>query len=1228
VQNHRVYLPGLVPGKAYTCFVTAGQKRSSEVKFVAGEPKPGKGSVERAQVKLSVLFSSAKGHTGWPVRAGVPFPKGALGSVDHLRVLTPEGREWPLQVKPLVRWPDGSVKVALLNTMAADKHDGLILEYGRDVRRSERNPDAEIQVQDDGDVITVDAPHLQMKFHRRKSGLFTQVSYRRFDLHKGRGPLAAAADGPARICIVDDAGSEYDTQGPPDAITVEDAGPLRSVVRLDGHHTGQAGKFFTYQVRVTFCATWPGVKVSYRWGNDVSGSEFAKFRGIRLELPVSLGKRAEYVVAADRPVPGGRLEQLHDDQFVMTSGQRTWKGKRSPGWALVRDDSRMVALFCRHFWQLYPKAISAGNGMLRLDICPELGEKQYNDCSDMDMFKLYYYLQDGRYKVRQGMTKTHEMLLLYPSTGGAIDRESADALAAAFNEPPVLAAPPDWYAKSAAFGAFAPKTAGRTPLYDEGCGRAYERYVASRERGHMYGMLNFGDLFGERKVNWSNGEYDHHHAAAQMFVRSADARWHRLMEAMARHDIDVDLCHYHTNPRYRGASWVHSMGHAGRYFTKKYQNQWGIPGGGMTPTHTWCEGTCEYYMLTGDPSAIAAARSIADHYGGGYINHYDFTNGRYPGWHLLFTMAVYRATYDPFYLDAARIMVDRALERRTPGSGWERQLVPGHCHCTPRCRGACSFMQGILGCGLREYYLETQDPRVPPAVVDAARYVIEQMWVDDRAAFRYTSCPKSSITTSRTDTLAGLLCFAHELSGDAAFADVLLRGMAENMKRTHSITHLRWMPYVTHYLDRLSRGRLGLKGTGRPAVYLKAERKGPFHVRVYDRTGAGAPADAASLTGPDSQALKPGEQGLIQADAAAPGVYRLTFAPGQRYWLMETDLPQAVMPVADGIELEVGAQTHSLFVTKSTPGDMAVHFHAQQGELDIRLLDPSGKQLGHMGADAGGRFVCREPVQGRYELQLRGPARFSLRVTGASAWAAPAPSRHFNASAPAVRIEGAKPLLPGQDPRLTLRALVDDPEDDVRLVRWELPGGKTVDGPALALAAPKAERFTVRATAVDSEGNVGRAEVEIKVHVPQLLGRRDATVVQAEDFTGQGVGKVRVYTRVGCVGKMITYWHTDLGHWLEWKVVAPKPGDYAIYARYATDCDSTRRSLAIDGKCPGPRYESIQFAPTGGYCAASDNWATRKLGPAVKLTAGEHTIRMTNLGDGLALDYLAVAGER
>lgn len=35
-------------------------------------------------------------------------------------------------------------------------------------------------------------------------------------------------------------------------------------------------------------------------------------------------------------------------------------------------------------------------------------------------------------------------------------------------------------------------------------------------------MLNFGDPWGERRVNWTNGDYDHH-ACLLQFIRTGSA---------------------------------------------------------------------------------------------------------------------------------------------------------------------------------------------------------------------------------------------------------------------------------------------------------------------------------------------------------------------------------------------------------------------------------------------------------------------------------------------------------------------------------------------------------------------------------------------------------------------------------------------------------------------------------------------------------------------------------
>ena len=323
-------------------------------------------------------------------------------------MLDSRGNELPLEARPLVRWPDGSVKVALLDT-EGPRHGGqgwarLTLEYGYEVSRSPVRDGVTVSETPGG--LLVDNGVWQVRFDREASGLFTSVVE--------AGEELTRPDAPARITLVDDAGNVYDTLGSVEGLVVEEAGPLRTVIRADGHHTGDAGELFSYQIRFTFYQGAPGIVMSYRWGNDRSEEEFTKFRRIRLELPLALDDGSQASVGADEMAGGSlaegvRLEQLHDDSY--TVGDQ--KGERAPGWIVVWDSEHYASLVCPHFWQLYPKAIGAEDGMLYLDICPFPRQFHYNDCSELDLIKLYYYLQDGRYKVRQGVTKIHEVMVTF-----------------------------------------------------------------------------------------------------------------------------------------------------------------------------------------------------------------------------------------------------------------------------------------------------------------------------------------------------------------------------------------------------------------------------------------------------------------------------------------------------------------------------------------------------------------------------------------------------------------------------------------------------------------------------------------------------------------------------------------------------------------------------------------------------------------------------------------------
>jgi len=141
----------------------------------------------------------------------------------------------------------------------------------------------------------------------------------------------------------------------------------------------------------------------------------------------------------------------------------------------------------------------------------------------------------------------------------------------------------------------------------------------------------------------------------------------------------------------------------------------------------------------------------------------------------------------------------------------------------------------------------------------------------------------------------------------------------------------------------------------------------------------------------------------------------------------------------------------------------------------------------------------------------------------------------------------------------------------------------------------------------------------------------DAICIQAEGFADEGVGSVQTRDdRQAVWGKMITYWHRDIGHWLEWEFDVPVGGRYAVRFRYATASEEASREFRLDGRVPLDAAKAVQFPRTGGFGHNAGDWACLTLSDGqgeealVPLTKGEHRIRMTNLKDGLGLDFIVL----
>ena len=194
-------------------------------------------------VPLTIKEPGEIDRTDWPVRQGVPFPRGALADVKNIRVLDPEGRETPSQARAVSYWEDDSIRWALLDFNAdvkANQPVTYVMEYGAAVKnKTVANP---IRLSETDDNISVDTGPMQFNVSKKRFRLFEQVQV------DGKMVLS----GSPSVKVIEDTGEEFTTDAlAPYAVGVEEAGPMHSVIVVRGWHGNDLGdRFLTYTTRI------------------------------------------------------------------------------------------------------------------------------------------------------------------------------------------------------------------------------------------------------------------------------------------------------------------------------------------------------------------------------------------------------------------------------------------------------------------------------------------------------------------------------------------------------------------------------------------------------------------------------------------------------------------------------------------------------------------------------------------------------------------------------------------------------------------------------------------------------------------------------------------------------------------------------------------------------------------------------------------------------------------
>ena len=766
---------------------------------------------ERESVKLSVEETGGAARAGEVASRAVPFGMGRLQSPEQVSMTTSDGQAVPCQVRAFAHWPDGSIQSAVVSfpvDVAQKANAEYELHYGtKVVSAAIANP---LRVEESADRFRIDTGRLLVEIPRTTGEIVSAVAVdgKRIAIPSGQswGLELETEDG--RLLRSD--GQTVSS------CTVAEAGPLRAVVVKAGTLADNSGETIDYRYELHFIHGSAEVRCFPRFSNTtVSDGLFIK--RLSLKLPWQTERSVAYYATSENSPPvrvesKGALDLYqHTEDRLSITGEGIPSGAalsravgRMTGW-MVLDGAVPLKVGLRHAWEMYPKRIHMDGGLVLDLVPPPLSEEDIPEAArkplevaERPIGGVGYPQALGRpgvFRLAVGESISHELWLSFDSGDS---RPVEEQFAAGLN--PLRAWPdPAYVAKTRVFCQFHPTDPKLFPRYEEAVDKAYEVFMKRRRDRKQYGMENFGDDtfewgYGPVYTFWSNQEDDRTHGMLMQYVRSGDHRWWALGEQAARHYRDVDLVA--ASPKRPGdiGGPIH---HNSRHFVSKgwvADHTRSVPDTG----HSWSEGLVDYWLLTGDLLAGEAVVRMGDWYVG-KVEAFRFGAGgqeRGQGWAITGLTAIYRATADPRYLEAAKRVQAWINEWQDPVRG----VISVPISEQPSYEGGTTFMHGIVGHGVARLYEVTGDPQTLRSLVGLAEWVVTEP-MGPLGQFWYKQAPSLKRGYSHNGKAMSATSYAYEFTGDREMGEV-----TEEIF-DHISPNIRSMPFLTPTMAHLAKWR-------------------------------------------------------------------------------------------------------------------------------------------------------------------------------------------------------------------------------------------------------------------------------------------------------------------------------------------------------------------------------------------------------------------------------------
>jgi hypothetical protein len=595
---------------------------------------------------------------GMPIKTGIPFPNGAVYSTDNLRLENEDSSvEIPAQFDVLVRWPNNSIKVALVQFVGnMGETKNYKVAYGTGVTRSSLPFD--INITQAGGNTTVDTGLIKFSINSKGSLYELWRDTNADSQYQATEQIINGGD----IYIKDAfSGTEYTASSADDAtITIESSGPLRTVIKAEGflrkirQETLNFDGGHKYVIRYYASRESDKIDIEFTLIDYLTEDKNDSTTDLAIALS-EIGMRWSYINSGSPSYRfGGESDAVYSgtvsgEHYLLQNGDWTFdggvdlgytftyngvgSGSIAPGWLSLNSGSNNATLMLKDFWKQYPMELSLDSNTITAKLFSERSISGSPDTQEITQSGTIYRRPNTFYFHKHGGAKTYYLKIAAHQSSP--DNETINNLNNNYQRHELdLLASPEWYTSSGVWGDL---DVGLTSHNSNGgYDSSWETDPSSSKRWDYllmtriyedsilepsipiavrYGWRDFGDRRRPGYDATENGVripsfYNDTHVGAsnffKMFIRTGNMRWFNLGEIATRHTMDIDFSHAPTfnvnrqRMRNKPAGELKASGH----------NVVDHESTNLHFGHAHISGTSELYLLTGDLRSLDVLKEI------------------------------------------------------------------------------------------------------------------------------------------------------------------------------------------------------------------------------------------------------------------------------------------------------------------------------------------------------------------------------------------------------------------------------------------------------------------------------------------------------------------------------------------------------------------------------------------------------------------------------------------